>query len=441
MSSPCVCHVHSLGCVSLSQRSPTSGPLGFEEAEGKRHREGCFPPISRYLLRKGGAWPLWQSALSPEGGAGYAGCGITPQKEHAWVRLCQVEAIGQHGVGPLRAGPQASRVPGCRTGEFTFLKRAHLSLGVTYLRTRPKNQESSFSQQVRHHHTCNVERVQAPGGDVGFWLPGTPTQDGFHELLRIWSVLKRRWHVTGMSSGTFQNPWDPQELGVFARCLATGKWEEIRGAGGVVSAQSSFLTCNLPVLEGSDKCPQREWVGPVLSPPMARSLHRRAPAPSWAGGDPLTCWVTLVMLFRKKERSPLRYQRSPLRGSSLSRGRSRWTCRTDSARKPADASWPPSGPPPSARTRPVSARTALRFTSPRPRPGSRAAPRPSRRCTVCHLPGHFCPVCPFPPSALVLCSLCHTLTGMLLIPGLAPPVARTTSFIHWTARLTVSYEG
>lgn len=71
---------------------------------------------------------------------------------------CQVGGTGQHGVGPLRAGPQASRVPGCRTVGLTFLKRAHLSSGVTYLRTRPRNQESSasFSQQVRHHHTCNV---------------------------------------------------------------------------------------------------------------------------------------------------------------------------------------------------------------------------------------------------------------------------------------------
>lgn len=79
-----------------------------------------------------------------------------------------------------------------------------------------------------------------------------------------------------------------------------------------------------------------------------------------------------------KERSPLQYQRSPPKGSSRSRGRSPWTCPTDSARRPGGGSWQPSGRPPSGRTRPRSARTASRSTSPRPRRGSRRpAPRVS----------------------------------------------------------------
>lgn len=84
-----------------------------------------------------------------------------------------------------------------------------------------------------------------------------------------------------MSSGTFQNPWDPRELGIVGICqvFSDRKVGGDPSAGGVVSAQSSFLTCNLPALEGSDKCPQREWVGPVLSPPVAHSLRWRAPAP------------------------------------------------------------------------------------------------------------------------------------------------------------------
>ena len=101
--------------------------------------------------------------------------------------------------------------------------------------------------------------------------------------------------------------------------------------------------------------------------------HLRLPS-SWPGRPCQTPpnHVLLVMPFRRNGRRPRQYQRSPPKGDFRSQERSPWTCPTGSGRRPADACWPPSGQPPSARTRPGSMRTASRSTSPRHRPGSRA---------------------------------------------------------------------
>lgn len=133
----------------------------------------------------------------------------------------------------------------------------------------------------------------------------------------------------------------------------------------------------------------------------------------------------LVMLFRKKERCPLQYQRSPPKGNFPLREKSLWTCPTDSVKRPEDGSWLPRGQPPSDRILPPSGPTASRSTSRRPRPGSRNRRRPLSPAFSSFLfdktlvqfipqPGHFCLVSP-PNTPSLSCSLCHKHTGMLLI--------------------------
>lgn len=113
------------------------------------------------------------------------------------------------------------------------------------------------------------------------------------------------------------------------------------------------------------------------------------------------------MLFRKKERSPLQYQRSPPEGNSPSPERSLWTCRTDSGRRRGGGWRRPRGRRPSARARPASGPTASRSTSPRPRRGSRAGPRPAPRSLSRRAPppSHSRLIPPASPPRLHVCAV------------------------------------
>lgn len=135
------------------------------------------------------------------------------------------------------------------------------------------------------------------------------------------------------------------------------------------------------------------------------------------------------MLFRRKERSPLQYQRSPPKGNWLLRERSLWTCRTDSARRPGGGWQLPSGQPLSARARWASGPTALRSTSLKPRRGSRPG-HPCAAATTSSRPWSL--VCPL-TSCGVLCATnalqSPAATGAIsrpvwLLPGLLAPRLR-----------------
>lgn len=142
----------------------------------------------------------------------------------------------------------------------------------------------------------------------------------------------------------------------------------------------------------------------------------------------------LMPYFRKKERFLLLYQRSPQKENSPSQEKNLWTYPTGSDKKPEGGSWLPREQPPSGRIQPQSVQTASRYTSQRLKPGFKDRMLQStffrqNACTVCHLPGNFCLILSI-NMPLLLCSLCHKHSGMLLIfSEFAELTARTTSFV------------
>lgn len=150
------------------------------------------------------------------------------------------------------------------------------------------------------------------------------------------------------------------------------------------------------------------------------------------------------MLFRKKERSHLQYQRSPPKGNFPSQEKNPWTCPTDNVRKPGDDSWPPSERHPSGRILPLSARTASRSTSPRPRPGSEDGGRPPSpwsfllfHKTLVQFVASLVVSVSFLPlnTPLLLCSLYREHSGVRSVASESTElVARTTLFLFFLNR-------